>query len=161
MCFAFRRAMSQPLLAVGTREEDIGRMRIACPSCSAEYEVPDRLLAGAGRTLRCSRCAAEFALPALAPPEPVAEPPPPAPAPAPMPPPDPPTASPPSPPVLVAADDRPRPAALPAASPALVRAWVGSVALVLGGMVALLLFRAPVMQAWPPATRLFSALGLA
>src|SRR5450432_3525002 len=49
-------------------------MRIVCPSCTAAYEVPDRLLGG-GKKLRCARCAnewvpAEILAPAAAPPTP-------------------------------------------------------------------------------------------
>jgi predicted Zn finger-like uncharacterized protein len=170
-------------------------MRIACPACAAAYEVPDRLLAGAPRMLRCSRCGAEFAPPRPAPPEP--DPPPPR---APEPPPDPPPA-PPEPPdpafapvaapapatvaePATAAEPQPAlgpapPAAAPAAPPelrpgprpatrqaphgeaALTRAWLASIAAVLIGLAALIVFRARVMEAWPPSMRLFAALGLA
>jgi predicted Zn finger-like uncharacterized protein len=142
-------------------------MRIACPSCGAEYEVPDRLLAGGGRSLRCSRCGADFALPgAAAPPAP-----PPAPEPAPSPEPvAAPVAAPPQvaaaprpdvvPPTAPAVPPRAPVAAAPAEDAALRRAWAASVALVLGAVVALLALRGPVMEAWPPARRLFAALGL-
>lgn len=130
----------------------MNRMRIACPSCAADYEVPDRLLAGATRRLRCARCGAEFALPgaAAAPaPTPDAAPaamdhvPEPAPPPAPRVP-------------LVAMHQEPE-----AGAPvALRRAWAASVALVLGATASLLLFRGAVMEGWPPAIRLFAALGL-
>uniref|UniRef100_UPI001E5B3924 hypothetical protein n=1 Tax=Roseomonas rosulenta TaxID=2748667 RepID=UPI001E5B3924 len=49
----------------------------------------------------------------------------------------------------------------PSSHTVLLRAWVASVVVVAGGMVALVVFRAQVMSAWPPATRLFAALGLA
>lgn len=135
------------------------RMRIACPSCAAEYEVPERLLAGGARKLRCSRCAAEFALPAPAAPDPppAAEEPPPVAAAAP-----PPVAvfePPPAPPVPertpITEDDLADP------SERLVRAWVLSVAAVVVAGLALVVFRAEVVAAWPPAARLFTALGLA
>ncbi|WP_369407992.1 zinc-ribbon domain-containing protein, partial [Roseomonas rosulenta] len=79
-CCACLRAAPQPLLAERRAPVDMNRMRIACPSCGAEYEVPDRLLAGAARSLRCSRCGADFALPegapaAAPPPSPAPEPP--------------------------------------------------------------------------------------
>ncbi len=35
-------------------------MRIACPGCAAEYDVPDTLLATGPRSLRCARCGTEF-----------------------------------------------------------------------------------------------------
>jgi hypothetical protein len=44
---------------------------------------------------------------------------------------------------------------------ALRRAWAASVAVVLGAVVGLVVLREPVMAAWPPARRLFAALGLA
>lgn len=129
-------------------------MRIACPSCTAEYEVPDRLLAGPARALRCSRCAAEFPLPQEAA-APAVDP---APPPAPEPPPEPRVAEPRRAPMVR------EPAPQPAASDPdrmLVLAWVASLVIVVGGAVALVVFREAVMAAWPPATRLFAALGLA
>ncbi len=123
-------------------------MRIACPNCATEYDVPDRLLAGPGRMLRCSRCATDFALP-------------------------PPDAAPPpdrapqrlEPRVdvpLVPLPQQEIEAAVAAeASRALRLAWAVSLAVVAGGLVALVAFRGEVMAAWPPAARLFSALGLA
>jgi predicted Zn finger-like uncharacterized protein len=35
-------------------------MRVACPNCTAEYEVPDALLATGPRRLRCARCSHMF-----------------------------------------------------------------------------------------------------
>jgi predicted Zn finger-like uncharacterized protein len=35
-------------------------MRISCPNCSTEYEVPDAALAGRSRKLRCERCGTEW-----------------------------------------------------------------------------------------------------
>jgi predicted Zn finger-like uncharacterized protein len=135
-------------------------MRIACPSCGAEYDVPDRLLAGPARRLRCSRCATDFALPVA----PVA---PPSPAPAPAPP-----------PVPEVPAEPPAPAAEPVAPPApavpqrapvaqapqdrrLVGAWAASALVLLGGAAAMLAFRTELMAAWPPVTRVFMVLGLA
>jgi len=151
-------------------------MRIACPACAAAYEVPDRLLAGAPRMLRCARCGASFALPtapapAEAPPDPA--PPPeapsvaaPAPDPPPPEPPEPEATAPDDPPPESPAADEPRPQPLArrveeAPPPdALAWAWAGSVAVVALGALALLVFRTRVMEAWPPSTRLFAALGL-
>ena len=31
-------------------------MRIVCPSCQAVYEVPDKLLSGPAKRVRCARC---------------------------------------------------------------------------------------------------------
>lgn len=134
-------------------------MRIACPNCATEYDVPDRLLAGPGRMLRCSRCATDFALPL----------------PDAAPPPDerPPPESPPPDRVsrrleprvdvpLVPLPQQEIEAALAAETGRALRlAWAVSLAVVAGGLVALVAFRGEVMAAWPPAARLFSALGLA
>ncbi len=115
--------------------------------------MPDRLLAGGARTLRCSRCAAAFALPQAATAAAV-----PAPAPAAVLPPDrAPTPSLPAPP----ARERAPVASAPPDQAALLRAWVASLVVVIGGVAGLLVFRAEVMAAWPPASRLFMALGLA
>jgi predicted Zn finger-like uncharacterized protein len=35
-------------------------MRIACPNCAAEYDVPEALLAAGPRLLRCARCGHQF-----------------------------------------------------------------------------------------------------
>ncbi len=136
-------------------------MRIACPSCGAEYDVPDRLLSGPARTLRCSRCATDFALPSLAatppppaPPEPVA-----VPAPAPVAAPPPAAAEPEAPPAPAVPERTP--VARDPQDRALLGAWAASVLVVLGGIAALLVFRAQLMAAWPPVTRFFSVLGLA
>jgi predicted Zn finger-like uncharacterized protein len=182
-------------------------MRIACPSCHAEYEVPDAMLAGGARQLRCARCGHGFlgALPAapagapqpkpsLAPPE-VAKsaPTPPSEPLATVPPAKPASAEAPSAPVSVAAPKAPEPAPAPASPPGmaaspdrppptrgpvqhspidapqdppppatgrLAAAWLGSLALVGAGVAALLVFHAEIAAAWPPAARLYVALGL-
>jgi len=53
-------------------------MRIACPACAAEYDVPEEI-GGAGRKVRCARCQAVWVASAVMP-APVA----PEPAPAPL-----------------------------------------------------------------------------
>ena len=123
-------------------------MRIECPSCGAEYNVPDRLLAGPARTLRCSRCQAEFPLPRIE-----AAPPPPPPEPEPEPPPPPPPAADPAPPAAA-----PKPAAPDERR--LILAWAASLLVVLGAAAIFLLARESVMAAWPASTRLFATLGL-
>jgi len=129
-------------------------MRIVCPICSAAYEVPDRLLVPR-RIVRCARCGEQWAAVPVAPPPPsVTEPEPnaePAPRDAP------PTAAAP----LTAMERLARqPAALPRRSRGLAAAWAFSlgVLVLLGwGFVA---WRADIMQAWPPSTRLYDLLGL-
>ncbi len=134
-------------------------MRIVCPACSAAYEVPDRLL-GTGKRLRCARCAQEWAPPemaAQAPPS--AAVPPPRDAVAPSPPPEAPARPAPS---VLQADPKPRPPPRPprSARGAVLLALAASL-LVLGGLLAAgVVWRAAVMQAFPPARLLFRALGL-
>ena len=140
-------------------------MRIDCPNCKAGYEVPERILADRARPLRCGQCRMVFAVPEA--PAPVAEAPPSiapeaaAPAPqapsaaiAPMPAPeetlpDPLVAGA---PLTEAANDAP--------SRGLRVAWAASIALLIGGGLAAIIKRDALMEAWPPAARLFGALGL-
>jgi predicted Zn finger-like uncharacterized protein len=139
-------------------------MRIACPACSAAYEVPDALL-GKGRRLRCTRCghawmatppAAEPAPPATAPPAP------PRPAAGPSPIEPPPLVPMPRRPPQVIDPPLPQLGDAPARqefNPLLWAAWIGSVLLVIAALVLLWAYRAEVVAAWPPAARLFLALG--
>jgi len=53
-----------------------GRMRVSCPSCQTEYEVPDAALAGRTRRLKCAQCGNQWQVGALSP-GPAAPPPPP------------------------------------------------------------------------------------
>lgn len=154
-------------------------MRIACPNCAAEYEVPESLLAAGPRLLRCARCAHQFTIGAPAAPplrdsEPSAEA---TAAPAPRterawPPPRP--SLPPAPPPYQALDpDRPPPTRGPdhhspiepeEALPDRLRlllAWLLSIAVIGGACLAAYLWRAEIMQAWPPTRHLFATLGLA
>jgi predicted Zn finger-like uncharacterized protein len=153
-------------------------MRITCPTCAATYEVPDHLV-GSGRSMRCRKCghawqvlpdqgpdqgkdqgAEQGAPPAQAP-----EPSPPRlpqglpPLPDDRLPPPPPIAAPPRRPYPI---DPPLPqpdAAPPPAGTALRLAWAASLLAVLGLAVALWLFRVEIVQAWPPAARLYFMLG--
>lgn len=124
-------------------------MRIECPSCGAEYNVPDRLLAGPARTLRCSRCQAEFPLPRIE----AAPPPPPPPPPEPAPEPPPPAA-----PEPTSAAAEPEPT--PRDDRRLKLAWAASVLAVVTALAVFVLARDSVMAAWPASTRLFATLGL-
>jgi predicted Zn finger-like uncharacterized protein len=139
--------------------EDGATMRIECPACAAAYEVPDRLLAGPARTLRCSRCGADFALPQGAAPEPAV-----------VAPPDPARPAEARPMAFAEAPRVPEPLASRALapippstsiSPALASAWVASIAMVGGAVFAFFYFQAGVMAVWPASTRLYAALGLA
>ena len=141
-------------------------MRITCPSCAAEYELGATL--APGRVVRCARCANQWApVPPIveAAPPPLVDVPPPAVEVAPAVAPVVEVVTPPSPQpfMVVPADARldGRPAAPARRATGLALAWLGSalliVALLAGGYV----LRAPIMQAWPPSTRLYSALGLA
>ncbi len=164
-------------------------MRISCPNCSAEYDVPDTALAAGPRMLRCARCGHSFRAALPEPPAteaapgslpesqmnsrsesavtavaPAVE----APAEAPPPLPPPPLAQHgaepqpiPPPPSGASAEDRLGQA--PASPPDrfAVAGWVLTV-LVLGlAAYAGYAFRADVMEAWPPSQRLYALLGLA
>jgi predicted Zn finger-like uncharacterized protein len=153
-------------------------MRIVCPACQAAYEVPDKLLTGGARRVRCARCGGDWV------PEPVAAPmaqlaPPVEPEP-----PDVEEAPPPALPVK-AAEPEPEPD-LPVRMPVApagkrveeklapeppVRAargmtvvaglaWAASLALLGAGAWAGIAFRADVMAAWAPSRRLYVLLGL-
>ena len=138
-------------------------MLITCPKCEAGFQVPERLLRDRDRPLRCGQCGTMFRAPEPPAPEPVAfqapEPPPPAPV----------VEEPRPAPTLVAEDSRPEPLAARGASlerasaPAsrgLRAAWAASIVLLMCGGLAAIIKRDAVMEAWPPAARLFAALGL-
>lgn len=127
-------------------------MRITCPSCEAAYEVPlDRLAPGRG--VRCVKCGTVWQPVPELPEEPVAA------APAP----EPPVAE--APAVLAepVADEPPPVPEPPSRSggKGLLAAWLLSAALLAGCGAAAVAYRGPIMQAWPPSTRAFAALGLA
>jgi predicted Zn finger-like uncharacterized protein len=138
-------------------------MLIECPNCNAGFQVQERLLVDRTRPLRCGQCRTVFPMPDPPAPEPFAfrapEPPPPSPVaeeprPAPR-------------PVLeetlpepVAALETPAEVAQGASSRRLRAAWAASIALLLGGGLAAIIKRDALVEAWPPAARLFSALGL-
>jgi predicted Zn finger-like uncharacterized protein len=143
-------------------------MLIECPKCAAGFQVPPRLLRDRTRPLRCGQCGAIFPIPEppTRAPEPVAfsapEPPPPPapvveeprPAPAPL------AEEPKQPEPEVVAPDKPPEPAIGASSRGLRAAWAASIARLLGGGLAAIIKRDAVMEAWPPAARLFAALGL-
>jgi predicted Zn finger-like uncharacterized protein len=140
-------------------------MLIECPNCHAGFDVPERLLRDRSRPLRCGQCGTVFPIP---------EPPAPEPEPAELRTPEPP----PAPPVT----EEPRAASKPlteevqpepelprvtppeaangASSRGLRAAWAASILLLIGGGLAAIIQRDAVMAAWPPAARVFGALGL-
>ena len=137
-------------------------MQIECPSCGAGFEVPERMLRDRTRPLRCSQCRTVFPMP---------DPPAPEPEPvawrAPEPPPPRVVEEPPPAPVIEElrpesepAEETPPEAANEASSRRLRAAWAASIALLIGGGLAAIIKRDAVMEAWPPAARLFAALGL-
>lgn len=137
-------------------------MRVACPACDATYEVPDHLI-GAGRRLRCAKCGHEWLVQApgapkgAAPPAPSVAEPPPAPArdrspahPALRRPPQ--VIEPPLPQFGDTVPQRPR--------IALWLGWIASILVLLLLAASVLMFRADIVAAWPPAERFYAALGL-
>ncbi|MBE9605056.1 zinc-ribbon domain-containing protein [Acetobacteraceae bacterium H6797] len=141
-------------------------MRVECPHCAALYDIPDHLLAGGTRSLRCARCAHEWVPGAgsgtEAAPETAA------------------TAdsSPPEPELPPGAEEddgeeasfhsaadreamlAPPPPPEPASSGgALWFSWAASLALLAGGAAGAWVWRDAVMEAWPPAAHLFAWLG--
>ncbi len=127
-------------------------MRVLCPACDVQYDVPDRLI-GAGRRLRCARCDHDWMVRppvSLEPPE---------------------AASPELVPAPEAAPEVGSVAAEPAAPPRPARAsrapvgglrlwlaWVASVGAVALALAGLWLFRAELSLAWPPIQRLYGLL---
>lgn len=142
-------------------------MRIACPNCAAEYEVPDVALAAGPRLLRCAKCSHQFtaslpAAPAAAP-GPGAD----APLPKPLPSDSAPAEAPPREPTTAAPKPRATPIVAPGATPAssgtdrvALFGWIATALVLLGGVGAVVTQHAAIAAAWPPAQRLFSALGL-
>lgn len=149
-------------------------MRVACPSCSAVYDIPDRMLA-AGRAVRCARCQHQWVPQAAEPPaveppatQPPATQPPPRPAPAEPEPAfvaaEPPVRTAEAGPPAISAMDRLAMEAkpLPGESRGPLRtAWAASVLLLILAAGAAYVWRAPLMEAWPPSHRVYAALGLA
>ena len=136
-------------------------MRIACPNCNATYEVPDTLIGG-GRTLRCAKCGHDWLAtgrsaarpegardPAPEPREPVTD-----------------DAPPPTPalrrPPQVIDPPLPQPGSDFASRRALVAlwaAWIASGLLLVGFGAVAWAYRGPIVDAWPPAARLYSLFG--
>jgi predicted Zn finger-like uncharacterized protein len=144
-------------------------MRLTCPKCHTEYEVPDAALAGRVRTLRCGACGTQFKSPASPAAEEIPPELPPEPAEASAPVPETAAAEPIEPPAKLAAvlypPIPPKPAQAAPAKATPVRAapdralGISILALVLIIALVLAEHRA-IGQAWPPSLRLFNALGL-
>jgi len=149
-------------------------MRVTCPACAATYDVPDRMI-GAGRRLRCAKCGHDWLFhpegPAVeeeaAAAQPRTEPPSPAPSATTPPAPDLPSrdlpprrAASPRRPQLIDPPLPPLGDAPPRHDGVLKLAWIVTGLVVLGLVAALYLFRTEIVEAWPPAARLYLALGL-
>jgi predicted Zn finger-like uncharacterized protein len=121
-------------------------MRIACPSCAAEYEVPASRLTP-GRKVRCTRCGEQWAAiqeaeeappPAIDPdldPDPTAG--------------EVRTAAAAPAPTVTAMDRLAAPAPPPPRSIALVVAWVATFVVLGAVMVAAVVWRGSIVRAWP------------
>ncbi|WP_426959699.1 zinc-ribbon domain-containing protein [Muricoccus radiodurans] len=158
-------------------------MRVACPNCAAEYDLPPAVTArlAGGKTVRCTRCGTSWA-PELPSPErqtperqtperqtperqtperPAREEAAPRPVfsaaepPLDMPRPPAPAPLPPKPRAEPVPVERPQPRA------ALGIAWAASLLILAGAAYAAWHWRAEVVAAWPPAARAYMALGLA
>jgi len=144
-------------------------MRIACKNCTAAYDVPDARLRP-GLRLRCGRCGTEWRYvvpggpaggePQAASPVNVAGP-------------EPVGATPDAAGDFIRAMNRPDAAPMPFVSPSdrawpsprrggavLVLAWLLSFALLGGALAGAVYWRAPIIAAWPPAGRVFAAIGM-
>ncbi len=118
-------------------------MRIACPSCTAAYEVPASRMKP-NRMVRCERCGNEWAAvrEADSAPDPDAG--------------TEDTHAPHDEPSLVVTDtDRlvsHGPA--PPRSVALIAAWIATIVVLAGALTATIIYRAEIVRAWPPSARL-------
>ncbi len=134
-------------------------MRLVCPHCAAAYDVPPSLLAGR-RAVRCARCGREWDGQNE---RPVPE----NPSPAVL------VPSPPQPAAIAPSEPLDRPAG-PTPAPrtpmtrkptaqgevAVLFGWAASVLLLVLGIWGAVMWRADLMQVWPPSQRLYAAIGL-
>ncbi len=146
-------------------------MRIVCPACEAEYEVPESIVANGPRKVRCHKCAREWQV--MPPPGMVVTPPPPPPPPAAMPGPEAPpparAASPAGGPAPLAEFAPPLPdprTAKPmkvkggAPSLGLVMAWLLTLAVIGGGLSTAWLMKAEIIAFEPRLARVYKLLDL-
>lgn len=146
-------------------------MRIECPRCAARYEVADRLIGPAGKSVRCAKCGAVWLAGGSA--ARVPEPPPQWPEP-----PQRPAVSQTSPAPLEPREDpalaefraaqsakdaaeAARPPSRPRSlMPAAILGWVATVAVLGAAAWGAYAHREAVIEAWPPSERVYLALGL-
>ena len=133
-------------------------MRVDCPACAASYDIPDRLLVS-GRKARCARCGHDW-VPVTEPPADAlalaADPEPPEPEALPQDGPAPQMVMPPA----VTAMDRLKMTAPPPPNPLHLRlGWVASISAMAALVACVLVWRDPIMRAWPPSTRLLGLWG--
>jgi len=132
-------------------------MRVPCPKCDAVYEIPDALIAAGPRRLRCARCTTEWhagAPVAAIGPAVAADASPPAAA-VPVPAEKPPARPPRRPPAAAAKPARARPGL------ALGLAWAATALFVVGLGTGFVVWPDEVTETFPPAARLYDALGIA
>ncbi len=115
-------------------------MRITCPNCTAEYEVPSARLTP-NRKVRCIGCGTDW--------RPVirAEDPAPTQAPPPL------AQDEPYPPSTLSAMDRLAAVSQPRSSVALRAAWVATGIILAGAIAAAITWRTQIVYAWPPSAR--------
>jgi predicted Zn finger-like uncharacterized protein len=136
-------------------------MRVVCPGCDAVYEVPNAVLSGPPRMLRCARCGREWVpeppVPAVAAEAPEAAAPPPYPEPVPF---DEPPELPPerSPLLAASAPLVGRPARRPARAAAI--GWAATLVFLVAVLSAAYLWRNAIQTAWPPIQRAYASLGI-
>lgn len=126
-------------------------MRIVCPSCAAEYDVPAFRLTPR-KVVRCARCGGEWmavheaaeSVPPLEPPESPSTPQ--ADVTAPL-------------PAVTAMDRLAASPARPPSRAALIGAWIMTCVVLVGAVAAVVVWRADVTRAWPPIGRILPPTG--
>ena len=128
-------------------------MRITCPSCQSEYDVPEAK--ARGKNLRCAHCNHRWMPLPPAPPVVVAPEPP-----------ELPEREPPPPPPLAEPEPPPEAFARPVLSPRrhgaelVLAGWVVTLLLIGAGGLGFIHDRVHIMRVWPPSIRLYHALAL-
>jgi len=128
-------------------------MRVVCPSCAAEYEVPASRMTPQ-RKVRCVRCGGEWLAV-----EEAEQPPPPVGAvdavttSEPTPPPEAARSVPP----VTAMDRLAASVSPPPRNPALIAVWVMTLVILVAALIAVIAWRDPVVRAWPPSAWLLGA----